>query len=435
MRAANASIVFCQHALLLGALGVLGVTTYLLCIGVTAVELLPSFVLMLVSGALSLVYLLTHNIATILYRRGESERKERALRRLQWLAKVSLRVLVTLWVATCGVASSILFVLVHKTDEPFRCHLFGVLKKRPALPISAPYRPLDRSYVSDLSFKCRSSRSLSARTLATSTTNESRSELPSQPSDRTIGLGIYKPQPTQLPSPCFFSAASFKNPPTTSRHYSAPAPKASLLPAHLPPIHRRETAPSALHRAIHPPKPPPTRPVRPQSVENILITPPSPTLSTANLNLLNKTTPSRSSSLYSCSTSGEIQSPRPAAPALSNRTASSSSTARRSPLGVMRRAEAPDLIVQEDGKTTATAGLEADVDDVEALEAVLTASGAVPAKGWYVSKELGVVSFDGTGATVCGGGKGRKLEWTPLSVARTRASLAFPKGDGGRGMV
>lgn len=48
-RAAYTGIIFSQHALFLGALGVLGITTYLRALGATTTEQLPSSVLLLVS--------------------------------------------------------------------------------------------------------------------------------------------------------------------------------------------------------------------------------------------------------------------------------------------------------------------------------------------------------------------------------------------------
>lgn len=60
---------------------------------------------------MSLVYLLTHNAAAMLSRRAKSEARERVVGRLQWLSKMFLRVLVTLWVATFGL--QIVFALAR----------------------------------------------------------------------------------------------------------------------------------------------------------------------------------------------------------------------------------------------------------------------------------------------------------------------------------
>lgn len=324
---------------------------------------------------------------------------------------------------TFRLASSILFVLVHKSNDPFRCHLFGVLGRPQLLPAVSPYWTLGRSYVSDLSFECRFSRSISARPLVPLS---STTDLVPQHPEKAVGLGIYTRQLNQLDCPSLSSVRSHPSGHSTPQPPVSPLPP---LPACFPTKYRyRDTAPSTMRRAIYPPKTRPVRPARPQSEYNIRVTPPSPVLSTANLLAFNKSVESLSgSSIYSRSVSGERRVTRPASLGAISRTVSSESTVtvKRSPLGIMRGAEDHQTIVaaKDDTPRVSTDGLQSDVDDAGALQAKLPVD---KAGSWHV-RDHGIASFyERSKPGGVGGGGLRKLEWTPLPVAKTRATVAFP---------
>lgn len=215
-----------------------------------------------------------------------------------------------------------------------------------------------------MSFKCRSDTSLSSHTLVPSFANSTTTLLPTQP-EKFIGLGIYTPKqatPAFLaPRPSLSSIRSHasmgKLPP------SSPLPP---LPAYLPCQYRKG---SAMHKAVHPPQRPP-RPERARSERTVRIVPPSPALSSANLGAHNKSCESLSS-VYSRSISGERYNQAPAMLTAGDRSCSSDSTAtvKESPLGAMRLASEPDVVVG--AKRLESRSLDVDIDDAAMLQASL----------------------------------------------------------------
>ncbi|KAK4501783.1 hypothetical protein PRZ48_007592 [Zasmidium cellare] len=284
-----------------------------------------------------------------------------------------------------ALASASLFVLSHLVSEPSRCHLFGYIPDRDLLPLFLPYRAShDRPPLfSDMSFKCRSSTSLSSTTplgpCAYSTTNLPE---PKQP----LGLGIYtghRSAPSLLhPRP---SLASIRS------HASVHLPPPPTEP--LPPLPAYFRPPSTtLQKAIYPPRK--LYGLHPNST--LRIPPPKPALSKDNLTALNRSNESAHSlsSVYSRSISGE-RPPPPRMLSEAGRTASSSSTGtvRRSPLGAMRLAEDPENVVMS---RTSSLSSDSEIDDVVALQArVDSREGLVKTseREGYVERQSGLSRF------------------------------------------
>ncbi|KAF7191791.1 hypothetical protein HII31_06836 [Pseudocercospora fuligena] len=395
-RLGRASIVVCQNVLLWMSLYVAASTAYILILEAVSVNDIPSVVLYLVASTLSLSYLLLQNTTTHLRVRARNMKQCERVDAFQGLATHMLRLLITIWMIACGltitftaartplctasnasskvrilpldegktciinrvtiltslialIASGILFILLHKVNEPYRCHLFGIVKEHKLLPLFLPYKQKNCHVTpSEMSFKCRSSTSLSSQTMRQPSTTESAAHLIASAPNQPYGLGIYTGRSSAPPSllrphPSLNSIRSH-----TSLHLPPP-PSSPLppLPAYIPKQHH---APNSLHRAIRPPK----RPYRPG--DSVRIVRPARTLSSQNLQLLNRS--ESISSIYSRSTSGESRrsiTPTPVIrPSMSSRTTSSSSstsTLKRSPLGIMTLAEQPEALVVSLRKT------------------------------------------------------------------------------------
>jgi hypothetical protein len=87
------------------------------------------------------------------------------------------------------IVSMALFIATNKTEKPFRAHLLGVIKEQALLPLMLPYKASKQHPMfSEMSFKCRSSTSLSSRTLVPSC-DSTMTLLPSK-ADKVVGLGI-----------------------------------------------------------------------------------------------------------------------------------------------------------------------------------------------------------------------------------------------------
>ncbi|KXT14103.1 hypothetical protein AC579_770 [Pseudocercospora musae] len=385
----RASIVACQNVLLWMSLYVAASTDYILILRVVNVNDIPSVVLYLVASTLSLSYLLLQNTTTHLRVRARNMAQCERVDSFQRLATHVLRLLVTIWMIACGltitftftaartplcassnrtskihalpldvgrtciinrvtiltslvafIASGFLFILLHKVNEPYRCHLFGIVEEHKLLPLFLPYKQKQgHATPSEMSFKCRSSTSLQPPT-------ESTAHLIASAPNQPYGLGIYAGRSSAPPSllrprPSLISIRSHTS------LYLPPPPSSPLppLPAYIPKQHH---VPNSLHRAIHPPK----RPYRPG--DSVRIVRPAPTLSCQTLKVLNRS--ESVSSVYSRSTSGESRrSITPVArPSMSGRTTSSSSstsTMKRSPLGIMTLAEQPEAVVVSLRKT------------------------------------------------------------------------------------
>ena len=276
------------------------------------------------------------------------------------------------------ITSVVLFVLMHRVKEPFGCHLLGTIKAQSLLPLILPYKTsTQRAIFSEMSFKCRSSTSLSSDTLVPSFRDSTTALLPAHP-EKVVGLGIYASKISKTsflaPRPSLSSIQSHAT--------SAPLPPSSPvppLPAYFPEKYRTG---SAMHKAVYPPRRPP-RPERSKSERTVRIVPPSPALSIANLEAYNKSVESLSS-VYSRSISGEKDSHKPSQrPGFltdGSRTYSSSSTAtvKKSSLGAMRLAEDPDVVVvAEERLRQSSEGSDSEIDDATTLQAKLPSVKAV----------------------------------------------------------
>ena len=259
------------------------------------------------------------------------------------------------------ILSGILFVLTQKIQEPWRYHLFGVVTDSGLLPLVLPYKAsLDRPMFSEMSFKCRSSTSLSSHTLVQSSNDSMTTLLPSRP-EKAAGLGMYASR---------YSARSFLSPRPSLSSIRSQAPMGLLpppsqlppLPAYFPDRYRNG---STMHKAVNPPK----RGLREKTVR---IVPPSPPLSAANLAAFNKSQESLSS-VYSRDISGEKDSPRPhqrqrTLEASRRYSSSSTATLKRSLLGAMRLARDPAIVV---GPRVSSEGSSSEIDDALTLQARL----------------------------------------------------------------
>lgn len=136
-----------------------------------------------------------------------------------------------------------------------------------------------------------------------------------------------------------------------------------------------------MHQAVHPARRP-QHPERRPSDRTVRVVPPSPPLSVANLQALNQSAESLSS-VYSQRISGERRAgalQRPGGLKSSSRSSSSSSTAtvRKSPLGIMRLASEPDIIVVErtNSRQSSISTVDSDIDDAATLQARLPSTRA-----------------------------------------------------------
>lgn len=331
-----------------------------------------------------------------------------------------------------SVFSGALFILMHRAREPFTCHLLGKAREQPLLPLVLPYKTsLDRPNptFSEMSFKCRSSKSLSSRTLVPSSYTESTTSLLLKQPEKAVGLEIYSPRsvkPSFLgPRPSLASISSH-----ASIHVPPPTSPLPPLPAYFPEKYGRG---SAMYKAIYPPKRP-QRPSRRRSERTVRMVPPSPALSVANLAAFNRSAESLSS-VYSRSISGErhesrIQQ-RLGTLAADSRSFSSSSTATiiKSPLGAMRLASDPDVVVgsRRDRRHSSSADSESDIDDAATLQARLPSVKAVSdfgeVSGWPGERDV-ACNYYHKSYQICIG-EMRGVDFTPLNVRRTRDSVSM----------
>ncbi|KAK5683277.1 hypothetical protein LTS10_004808 [Elasticomyces elasticus] len=469
------AIVATQHILLWSSAYVLASQAYLMIEGDTSPDLLPTAIVLLVSAGTSIVYIITHNVAAMLASEEHNERKASVRRAVQWLATTSLRFGVTTWLAACGmnviftvakqaqcvprnvgaaeidigtsciiqrtgvgasllslIASIALFVLLHKTSEPFQCHLFGVRKQPTLLPLMLPYKVAPgHAMFSEMSFKCRSSSSLSSHTLIPSRSNSMSHLLPSCPEKAAFGLGIYAPKQSRLsfltPRPSLQSIRTY----TTTCSLPPPSSPLPPLPAYFPERYRRE---SAMQKAIYPPRSQqPYQLRRSQSSRTVRMVPLSPALSASNLAAFNKSSESLSS-VYSRSISGERRGTRPDTLSQSSRSLSSSSTATlvKSPLGAMRRAADPNTVVlPETRRQTSSEEIDMDIDDAATLQANLPSVKAVSEFGevadWPLGRQV-PSSYCQRTAQLDEKGVLRRMDFTPLTIRKTRDSAAMVPG-------
>ncbi|RMY13760.1 hypothetical protein D0867_07355 [Hortaea werneckii] len=468
------AIVAFQHVLLWTSIHVLASEVYMLASGAITSELLTSSILLLTSSGVSMVYIVCHMTVSFISHQPQTSHSNDRLIISQWLAKLSLRVGMTLWMAACGLnivftiarqphcipengatqsslihagklcvfqrtgvgasllamlAAGALFALLHKTSEPFRANLFGIMKDFDSLPHLLSNAPsTDRAMFSEMSFKCRSSSLSSAGSISTPTRSTSHL-LPSCPEKAVIGLGIYSCKnlrPSFLtPRP---SLCSIRTHPTIgSREPCSPLPP---LPPYFPDACRRNTmVPKA---AV-----PPQRPPRPYSYstlqgKTVRMVPPSPALLSPNPVALKRSEESLSS-MYSRSISGESRRASAMRPALlreNGRTHSSSSatTVVKSPLGTMRlvgdynevvsTGQRPNAnVTSGDGKVDDGEG-DSDIDDAATLQARLPLSKSHALSGQRDSYYERPREMDADGME-------RRLTFTPLNVKKTRDSAAM----------
>ncbi|OTA30484.1 hypothetical protein BTJ68_09377 [Hortaea werneckii EXF-2000] len=412
---------------------------------------------------------------SIISRRPQTSHVNDRLIISQWLAKLSLRVGVTLWMAACGLnivftiarqphcipengatrsslihagrlcvvqrtgvgasllamlAAGALFALLQKTLEPFRANLFGIREDFDSLPHLLSYAAsTDRAMFSEMSFKCRSSSSLSSAG-SISTPNRSTSHLlPSCPEKAVIGLGIYScknSRPSFLtPRPSLCSIRTHTT--VGSRKPCLPLPP---LPPYFPDACRRNTT---VPKAAVPPQ----RPPRPYSYSDlqgktVRMVPPSPTLLSPNPVALKRSEESLSS-MYSRSISGESRRASAIRPALlreNGRAYSSSSTMTvvKSPLGTMRLAgdymevistarQPKKDVTSRDGRAEDEEA-DSDIDDAATLQARLPLSKSLAISGQQDSCCERPRERDEDGTE-------RRLTFTPLNVKKTRDSAAM----------
>ncbi|RMY84806.1 hypothetical protein D0861_06777 [Hortaea werneckii] len=473
------AIVAFQHMLLWSSIYVLASEVYMLALGAITSELLASSVLLLTSSAVAMIHIICHMTVSIISGRPQTSHVNDRLIISQWLAKLSLRVGVTLWMVACGLnivftiarqphcvpkdgatrsslihagklcvvqrtgvgasllamrltnvrlAAGALFALLQKTSEPFRANLFGIMKDFDSLPHLLSYAPsTDRAMFSEMSFKCRSSSSLSSSDSILTPNRSTTHLLPSCPEQAVIGLGIYScknSRPSFLtPRPSLCSIRTH----TTVRSRSSPLPP---LPPYFPDACRRNT--TVPKTAV-----PPQRPPRPYSYsalqgKTVRMVPPSPALLSPNPVALKRSEESLSS-MYSRSISGESRRASATRPALlreNGRAYSSSSTMTvvKSPLGAM--CVAGDFIEvistarrpkkdasSRDGRAEDDGG-DSDIDDAATLQArlPLAKSHALLRQRDSYYERPREKDEDGTE---------RRLTFTPLSVKKTRDSAAM----------
>ncbi len=321
------------------------------------------------------------------------------------------------------IVTGLLFVLVQKVHEPFRCHLFGVVRESPLLPLMLPHKnSIQRPMYSEMSFKCRSSTSLSSHTLVASENNSTTTLLPTKP-EKVIGLDIYAPKPTMTSFLAPRPSLSTIRTQTTMRSMppSSPLPP---LPAYFPAKYRQN---SAMYKAVHPPR----RPARPDDVKkqkSVRIVPPSPALSTANLEAYNKSAESLSS-VYSRSISGDKHGSRSSATltaGIRSYNSGSTATVKESPLGAMRLASDPDVVMMAKESRRSMDGSDSDIDDAATLQARLPSVKAVSDFGdvqAWAGAAAEVKQTQKPTQTLLSSWDGPTLERPRLVVKRTRTKV------------
>lgn len=221
-----------------------------------------------------------------------------------------------------------------------------------------------------MSFKCRSSTSLSSHTYI-QPWSDSTADLFAEASGNTLGTRTPKAisAPSLLhPRPSLSSIrtyAAMSLPPTLS---SPPPPPLPPLPAYIPP---RCRAPTSIGKATYPPKQ--QYGLNSHTSQATLQVAPPPGLTNVNLGIFKKANVSHESltSIYSRSISGAKPSPRPNCSRTSS--ATSTSTLKRSPLGATRLASHAEAISADRALETCSESdcetSKDDIDDVKTLEA------------------------------------------------------------------
>lgn len=327
-------------------------------------------------------------------------------------------------VLTCpSILTSVLFVCISKTHQPFSAHLFG--RRKSTQPYLIPPGSKHDPMSSEMSFKCQSHSSLSALTLIPSASDSKlEAGLFSPPTNtKAFGLGIYTPRAsmpsflTPRPSLALLRAS------TTLGPSQPPLSPVLLLPAYFPTHHQ---APSAMNRAIYPPKK--AYPLRRNTDgDTARLAPLSQTLIAANLKASRSA--SSLSSVYSRDISGEGKKPL-RFECTRSLSSESRGSRKRSPLGAMRLADEPDIVVLAGANSRFPGdGSEDQIDDAAALQASLARVQEIcgPCKFDYWTDGKArtvreVLSYHERPGQMDGNGKLLRLDTTPLTVCKTRRS-------------
>lgn len=195
-----------------------------------------------------------------------------------------------------------LLVLICRVPEPHRYHLFGSVKQPATLPFLLPYKASsNQPNFSEMSFKCRSSTSLSSKTLVHSFSDSRTTLLPTEPPGD--GLGVYAPvshAPSFLaPRPSLSSIRSYTEAISTQPP-SSPLPP---LPVYRSDKYRRGN--TSFNARSVPKRLECYRGVRRE--RTLRLVPPSPKIPTSNLAAFNQSQLSLSS-VYSQDPSGRRHS-------------------------------------------------------------------------------------------------------------------------------
>ena len=312
--------------------------------------------------------------------------------------------------------------MVYRSEDPFRAHLLGIAKEQDLLPLMLPYKACgQRSRFSDMSFKCRSSTSLSSHTLVPTFDSSSTTLLLKRP-EKVVGLGIYAPKASATflgPRPSLSSIRTHTTIGTMPPAYPLPP-----LPAYFPQRYRKG---SAMHTAVYPPRRPPV-PERSKSERTVRIVPPSPALSMTNLGLHNSSMESLSS-VDSRSISGESFSPNRMKRSITltddSRSYSLGSTATiiKSPLSYMTLAKQPDGMIINKHSRKSSDGSATEIDDVVTLQAKLPSVKAVSHFGDIETWKCQSDDQSGYGHdTGPYNAESKQRTWMPLRVKKTRGS-------------
>lgn len=245
-----------------------------------------------------------------------------------------------------------------------RCHLLGIVPEHKLLPLFLAHKERAlRAMPSEMSFKCRSSTSISTKAMASREAEHepmpvvTESWLPPKPTKPDISCSKASVPPSLLHArPSTSSIRSHTS------LYLPPPPASPLppLPAYLP---NRLHAGSTMHRAIYPPRsfsrPVPVRSSRSDDTLDLL-PPPPVALSSANLAVLSRRRASFSS-IYSRDTTGESQvlpkaNPLPSLTSSSRSSSSGSvSTIQQSPVSTTTLEHQPRSKMSFDSSTGSAA--------------------------------------------------------------------------------
>ncbi|KAK5116165.1 hypothetical protein LTR62_008491 [Meristemomyces frigidus] len=261
-------------------------------------------------------------------------------------------------------ASLTLMALMPKAAEPYHSHLFGRTRTSDELPSGLPYK-MGKIYPhSEMSFKCRSSSSLSSQIPGVPQRIASGHLLPTCPEKALSGLGIYCAPPHAIkysstpsfltPRPSLHSIRSHTT--VVSGPRSSPLP---ALPAYFPEKYRHSESnilpnpllPKRIQQRPYTTLVVPRRSSARVSGRPVRLVPPTPTFRVPKAAMLDRS--ESLSSVYSRSISGEshmsgetcVARPGLGSNRFGRNDSYSSSSIVKSPLGQMHYAKRPNLLV------------------------------------------------------------------------------------------